>query len=258
MNSSKEEEGTGESSQEEEEEVSAEIAPEQNPQEEPARPDLEEDENLSGKQVAPKKEAKDPEEKDFEALYSDTELKRKTQQSRADTMQFRNTVLSNENADLKTQLEQKQSNTENENIDFTNLEDDDYLQGKDIKNVIKQIAKTQREQKVVTPVQGNTANDEAFKSWVSVQPDLNQVNEYYTKNKAELDTYLSALGTDPIGEYMALRSLLPAEVNVPDKKPKKKKKSLVPITGPGGGSIREASGKQNNGFDKFFDQPWNR
>jgi len=256
----------------EEDAPTEETASEQEPQENEAEAsaaqqgDETQGDNTQGEESSANKGKDDQSDKDFQSLFQDAEGKRAKQQSRADTEAFRNRKLSNEIAGLKAQLEQQPVVTEGDS-DFgvENLDSEDYLQVKDFKKILKQMNKSTSKQVVANPqnVRGTNVDPGAFKEWVEKQPDLEQVNTYYNKNKVEVDAYLDALGTDEMGQYMALRTLVYGDAlnNLQDKVETvdRKRKPPVPITGPGGRSVRDSGGKKEMApVDKFFNQSWNR
>jgi len=208
------------------------------------------------------------EEPDFQALFQDAEDKRARQQSRADTEAFKNTKLTNRISELEAQAHQQQqtASVEDEDFGLEGMDNDEYLTVKDVKKLLNKRPQTQ---KVVTPEQrqGRSESERAaFEDWVRKQPDVQLVNDYYNANKQEVDSYLDALGTDEMGQYQALRGLaamdqtskLQHEVSVL-KAPKRQK--AVPIAGPGsgasGGNVPSGP-KGEDGYDRFFDQSWNR
>ena len=212
---------------------------------------------------------KTEESQDFQTLFQDAESKRARQQSRADTEAFKNTKLTNRIGELEAQIQQQQqtANEDNDDLGLDGMDNDEYLTVKDVKRLLKR--GPAQKQTVVTPEQaGRTSrvDQNAFAEWVKLQPDVQLVNTYYNANKADVDAYLDALGTDEMGQYQALRSLatqdtvakLQQEVQVL-KAPKRKK--AVPIAGPGsgtsGGNVPSGP-KGEDGYDRFFDQSWNR
>ena len=238
------------------------------PEEGEASAAQQEGETLKEGEESSAKQDKTEESPDFQTLFQDAESKRASQQSRADTEAFKNTKLTNRIGELEAQVHQQQqtASEDSDNTGFDDLDDGEYLTVKDVKKLLK---KPQQKQVVVTPEQqrSQTERDQAaFSDWVRKQPDVQLVNDYYTANKAEVDAYLDALGTDEMGQYQALRSLATAdtvsklqqEVSVL-KAPKRQK--AVPITGPGSGTSggNVPSGPRGeDGYDRFFDQSWNR
>jgi len=192
-----------------------------------------------------------------------TELKRRGQQSRADTLEYQNTLLQNQIAQQNAMI-QKLNQTEDDEDDFGELPDDELLTVGQQRKIKQKDAKLKRDQ---LKAQEATMMDQQNQTmWMKTQPDFVEVDNYYIANKPAIDQMLALEGVKSIREsYYAIRSAknsadvtkANAEIKSLKKKTKKlkKNKGKLPPSGPGGLSPRKSSGVEIN---DFFNRDWNR
>jgi len=231
---------------------------------EPQQMTFEDSEPQEEEQVAPEEESEtdeeeqdasdeEVEEEDDEEAEEDGSLKEQLEHKEQVIRKFQSKVDSQEAQMNQMQQQlmavyqefQQYKNQEVEEDDDFDIDDDELVTGKDLKAAKKRSKKTSSEMEQLKQFEAQRAQQEQAKfqaqnQWLQSRPDINEVSKFIDENNLSSDPELSALQTDSIGLYWAVKAkMLEAKTKSFRKATKSvKKRKNVPPTGGKGGAGR--------------------